>query len=126
MSAASEYAELLKLIEITGPFVSLPVYKEVFPQGLVKDDTTATARLRELYDEWRATPEGGTSLVSPHRREWIRAVLRDTLGWPDEMLVEHNAIPQSLAVAVPQHQETLRPDLVLMDGNSPRLLIQLL
>ena len=37
MSAAKEYAELLKLIEITGPFISLPVYKEVFPQGLVKD-----------------------------------------------------------------------------------------
>jgi hypothetical protein len=125
MSAASEYAELLKLIEITGPFVSLPVYKEVFPQGLVKDDTGATSGLRETYDEWRSTPEDGT-LVSPHQREWIRAVLRGTLSWPDEMLVEHNAIPQSLAATIPQHQETLRPDLVLMDGNSPRLLIQLL
>jgi hypothetical protein len=126
MSAPREYAELLKLIEITGPFVSLPVYKEVFPQGLVKDDTAATARLREAYDEWRALPQGGTSLVSPSQREWIRTVLRDALSLPDEMLAEHNAIPQTLAVAVQQHQETLRPDLVLMDGGAPRLLIQLL
>ena len=38
MSAVSEYAELLKLIEISGPFLSLPIFKEVFPQGLVRDD----------------------------------------------------------------------------------------
>ena len=65
-------------------------------------------------------------LVSPRQREWIRTVLRDALGWPDDMLAEHNAIPQTLAVTIQQHQETLRPDLVLMDGGSPRLLIQLL
>ena len=44
MSAASEYAELLKLIEVSGPFISLPVFKEVFPQGLVKDSLGSHAR----------------------------------------------------------------------------------
>ena len=33
MSAASEYAELLKLVEVSGAFLSLSVFKETFPQG---------------------------------------------------------------------------------------------
>jgi len=126
MSAASEYAELLKLIEITGPFISLPVYKDVFPQGLVKDDTAATADLREAYDEWRAARESVMSFVSPGEHVWVRTVLREALDWPNDMVAEHNAIPQTLAISIPQHQETLRPDLALMDGSSPRALIQIL
>ncbi len=54
MSAASEYAELLKLIEVSGPFLSLPVFREVFPQGLIKDAPDLTRELRELYAEWCA------------------------------------------------------------------------
>ena len=54
MSAASEYAELLKLIEVSGPFISLPVFREVFPQGLIKDAPDQTRELREVYTEWRA------------------------------------------------------------------------
>jgi hypothetical protein len=46
MSAASEYAELLKLIEISGPFISLPVFKEVFPQGFAKDSPDQIRELR--------------------------------------------------------------------------------
>ena len=126
MSAPQEYAELLKLVEITGPFVSLPVFKEVFPQGLVKDDTPATATLHETYDEWCDAGGDTSHLVSPRQREWVRAVLRDTLGWPDDRLVEANAIPQNLVAKIEQHHEILRPDLVLMDGETPRILIQII
>lgn len=126
MSAAREYAELLKLIEITGPFISLPVYKDVFPQGLVKDDSAATAQLREAYDEWQSAREAVMSFVSPGEHVWVRTVLREFLGWPNDMVAEHNAIPQTLAIPVPQHQETLRPDLVLKDGDSPLVLVQML
>jgi hypothetical protein len=125
MSAAKEYAELLKLIEITGPFISLPVYKEVFPQGLVKDDTAATAQVREAYDEWRAARDSVMSFVSPGEHVWVRTVLREMLGWPNDIVAEHNAIPQTLTAAVQQHQETLRPELVLLGGDSARLLIQI-
>ncbi|MGB7546227.1 MAG: hypothetical protein WBM14_00625, partial [Terracidiphilus sp.] len=126
MSAASEYAELLKLIEVSGPFISLPVFKEVFPQGLVKDSSDLTRELRELYDEWREARKQSSGVVTPAEREWLRAVFTILLEWPAEYLVEHNAIPQNLSYFVAQHHETLRPDMVLMEGGSPRLLITIL
>lgn len=126
MSAASEYAELLKLIEVSGPFISLPVFKEVFPQGLVKDSSDQTRELRELYDEWREARKQMPGVVSPAEREWVRAVFSVLLEWPTDYLLEHNAIPQNLSYFVAQHHETLRPDLVLIEGDNPRLLITIL
>ena len=126
MSAVSEYAELLKLIEVSGPFLSLPVFKEVFPQGLVKDSPPLTREMRELYDEWCALRQASRSIVAPAQREWFRAVLTTLLEWPAERIAEANAIPQNLVHSVAQHRETLRPDLVLMEDGKPRLLILLL
>jgi hypothetical protein len=126
MSAASEYAELLKLIEVSGPFLSLPVFREVFPQGLIKDAPDQTRELRELYAEWRTARALAPHTVSPAQREWLRAVLLTLLEWPADLLVEDNAIPQDLSYFVAQHHETLRPDYVLLDGGKPRLLMSLL
>src|ERR1017187_2164986 len=115
MSAASEYAELLKLIEISGPFVSLPVFREVFPQGLIKDAPDLTRELRELYTEWRAARELAPHIVSPAQREWLRAVLLTLLEWPADLLVEDKAIPQYLSYL----------DAVRLADGKPRLLITL-
>lgn len=126
MSAASEYAELLKLIEVSGPFISLPIFKEVFPQGLVKDSPELTRELREVYNEWCETRVHARAVVSPAQREWVRAVFTTLLGWPAERLAEANAIPQNLSYHVALHHETLRPDLVLLEDGKPRLLIAIL
>src|SRR5580658_5442013 len=126
MSAASEYAELLKLIEISGPFLSLPVFKETFPQGLVKDSAALTREMKELYEEWRVARSSTQSFVSPAQREWLGAVFHTLLGWPLEWIAQDNAIPQNLAHTVAQHHETLRPDAVLLDSGEPRLLISIL
>ncbi len=126
MSAASEYAELLKLIEVSGPFLSLPVFREVFPQGLIKDTPDLTRELRELYTEWRGARALAPHTVSPAQREWLRAVLLTLLEWPADLLVEDNAIPQNLSYLVAQHHETLRPDAALLEDGKPRLLISLL
>jgi hypothetical protein len=126
MSAASEYAELLKLIEVSGPFISLPVFKEVFPQGLVKDSPELTRELCELYTEWCEARDNARSIVTPAQREWIRAVFTTLLDWPAERLAEANSIPQNLSYLVAQHHETLRPDVVLLEDGKPRLLITVL
>lgn len=126
MSAASEYAELLKLIEVSGPFLSLPVFREVFPQGLIKDAPDLTRELRELYTEWRAARALAPHAVSPAQREWLRAVLLTLLEWPADLLAEDNAIPQNLSYFVAQHHETLRPDFALLEDGKPRLLISVL
>jgi hypothetical protein len=126
MSATSEYAELLKLIEVSGPFLSLPVFREVFPQGLIKDAPDLTRELRELYTEWRSARTLAPHTVSPAQREWLRAVLLTLLEWPADLLAADNAIPQNLSYLVVQHHETLRPDLALIEDGKPRLLISLL
>jgi hypothetical protein len=126
MSAASEYAELLKLIEVSGPFLSLPVFKETFPQGLVKDAPALTREMKELYEEWRVARSSSQAFVSPAQREWLWAVFQTLLGWPPEWIAQDNAIPQNLAHTVAQHHETLRPDAVLLDSGKPRLLISIL
>ena len=126
MSAASEYAELLKLIEVSGPFISLPVFREVFPQGLIKDAPDQTRELREVYTEWRAARALTPHAVSPAQREWLRAVFLTLLEWPADLLAEDNAIPQNLSFFVAQHHETLRPDLALIEDGKPRLLVSLL
>jgi hypothetical protein len=56
----------------------------------------------------------------------LSAVFCDLLGWPKDWLVQDNSIPQNLAYTVAQHHETLRPDLVLMDADKPRILIAIL
>ena len=126
MSATTEYTELLKLIEISGPFISLPVFKKTFPQGLTKDVSESTRELRELHEEWRVTAEKLPAAITPAQREWLSAVFRGLLGWRKEWLAEDNAIPQNLAHAVPQHHETLRPDLALLESGKPRILISIL
>lgn len=126
MSAASEFAELLKLIEVSGPFLSLPVFKETFPQGFAKDSSDLTREIKELYAEWTVARLQAHSSVSVAEREWLSAVFKTLLGWPTEWLAEDNAIPQNLSYFVALHHETLRPDAVLIENGKPRLLITIL
>jgi len=126
MSAASEFAELLKLIEVSGPFLSLPVFKETFPQGFAKDSSDLTREIKELYSEWSVARLQAHSSVSPAEREWLSAVFKTLLGWPAEWFAEDNAIPQNLSYFVALHHETLRPDAVLIEDGKPRLLITIL
>jgi hypothetical protein len=126
MSAVSEYSELLKLIEVSGPFLSLPVFKKTFPQGLAKDSPTLVREMRELYSEWCVARSSMPTLISPAQREWLGAVFHTLLGWPSEWVVQDNAIQQNLSCAVAQHHEILRPDTVLLESSKPRLLISIL
>lgn len=137
MSVTRHHAEWLSLIEISGPFLSMPVLLKAFPQGLdeLSTDQEVRKRLGEAYDEWledRASDKPDPAI----HRAWVRLVLDEVLGFEgvegDPLLIEGPAIPASLRVRVPEQGETLSPDLVLVNpkGDSnpgkPRLLIQLL
>ena len=50
MSATSVHDDWLSLIEISGPFLAVPVLKEAFPQGLEELDGTKRKRLRQAYE----------------------------------------------------------------------------
>lgn len=124
MSIAKHHAEWLSLIEVSGPFLSLPVLVQRFPQGMAEHDAQHAKALRQVHEEWDQDQNGSRPDRAIHR-QWIDWVLRNTLDL-GEVLVEGQDIPQTLKADLLEHGETLRPDKVVMepDGSRVRLLIQ--
>jgi hypothetical protein len=129
MSARKHHSEWLSLVEVSGPFLSMPVLERVFPQGLDAHDPDLYRTLRLAFEEWEENQDGARPNPAIHNA-WIKFVLKETLGLPDEVLAEGQAIPPTLKATVAEHGETLRPDLVVQnpeegsDAGKPRLLIQ--
>jgi hypothetical protein len=120
-SVAAHHAEWLSLIEVSGPFLTLPVLKRALPQGLEPTPPELARSLRAAYDEWHHDPTLHAS--------WVRWVLADVCKLDDRMLVEGPAVPQRLAHRVGEHGVTLRPDLAVVDpagDHQPRLLVRVL
>jgi len=57
VSVARHHADWLSLLEISGPFVSMPVLMRVFPQGLDPRDPEQARRMRLAYEEWQDSPD---------------------------------------------------------------------
>ncbi len=133
MSSTRHHAEWLSLIEVAGPFLTLPVLERVFPQWLDKDDSPEAKEharnLRLAYDEWDDNQSGHRPNPAIHKA-WIDFVLRQTLGLTDEVLAEGQAVPQTLKATISEHGEVLRPDGVVRNpegvphAGKARLLVQ--
>jgi hypothetical protein len=130
------YADWLSLIEISGPFVSMPILAEVFPQGLEDVSPELARSLRADFEFWQEN----TGDVAVHSA-WVRLVLESLLGYAmveteifPSVLLSGQAIPAGLKAEFPEHEETLRPDFVLVEPagastslsaeRKPKLLIQ--
>ncbi len=122
MSIARHHAEWLSLVEVSGPFLSMPVLMEAFRDGLEAHDPDHHRLLRLAHDEWEAKPSNPAT-----HNAWIRFVLRKTLDYAPAAFLEGQAIPQTLHAEVAEQHEILRPDLVLKEPatSKPRLLIQM-
>jgi len=118
MSIARHHNEWLSLIEISGPFLSLPVLMRTFPQGLDALDRDGLAELRLAYEEWLDDQNSLRPSPAIHS-VWVRYVLEHVLGFEKSHLLEGPAIPATLQAFVAEQGETLRPDLVV--SNSPLL-----
>ena len=129
MPSSRHHTEWLSLIEVSGPFLSVPVLERVFPQGLDAHDPDHVRVLRLAFDEWEDDRDSDSPRPAIHR-EWIRFVLKETLGLPSEVLAEGQDIPQTLKAKILEHGETLRPDVVVRNpegvpgAGKPRLLVQ--
>lgn len=114
--SARHHSEWLSLIETNGPFLSIPVLLQM---------------LRLAYEEWQDNQQGLQPDVAIHRA-WVEWVLRETLLFPNEVLLSGGPrIPTGLQVSMAEHQETLRPDWVILhpngtpDAGKPQLLVQI-
>jgi hypothetical protein len=128
MSIARHHNEWLSLIEVSGPFMSLPVLMRVFPQGLDALDREGMTELRLVYEEWLDDQNGLRPSPAIHS-VWVRYVLEHVLGFEKTNLLEGPEIPTSLKAFIAEQGETLHPDLIISasDPSStiPRVLIQI-
>ncbi|MEZ6018507.1 MAG: type IIL restriction-modification enzyme MmeI, partial [Planctomycetota bacterium] len=111
MSAKHEW---LNLLEVSGPFLAIPVLREVFPQGLEELDATRAKRLRSAYEEWRDAVDGDDIALDALHAAWIDEVLRTALEADDQLLRTGTAVPAA-TVELPEHGATISAERVLVD-----------
>jgi len=131
MSAPSVHDDWLSLIEISGPFLAVPVLKESFPQGLEELDATKRKRLRQAYEEWREALELEDAQFAELHVAWIDEVLSRGLDLDEDgkgdVLKRADWCAANLQATLPEHGVTLSPDLAVVDeqrANKPLMLIQ--
>lgn len=116
MSTTRHHADWLSLVEVSGPFVSLPVLMRAFPQGLEARDPAQAKLLRSAYEEWQDNPS-----APGKQRAWVMHVLTSLLGYPDNLIVEGQSLPAGLEANIAEQGETLRPDFALVGpAGSPK------
>jgi len=104
----------LNLLEVSGPFLAVPVLREVFPQGLEELDSSRAKRLRSAYEEWRDAVDGNDADRDKLHAAWIDEVLRTALEADDQLLKAGKDVPASI-VELPEHDTAIAPELVFVD-----------
>lgn len=130
MSNHDLHHDWLALIEISGPFLAVPVLKEAFPQGLEELDGIKRKRLRQAYEEWREALEMDDPQFPELHAAWIDEVLARGLELDEDgkadVLKRADWCAASLNVTLPEHGVTLSPGLAVIDeqrANKPLMLI---
>jgi hypothetical protein len=129
MPASRHHSEWLSLIDVSGPFLSIPVLERVFPHGLDAHDPDQTRLVKLAFEEWEDNQQGARPSPAIHR-EWINFVIKQTLGLPDEVQAQGQEIPQTLRATIAEHGETLRPDVIVRNpegvpnAGKARMLVQ--
>ncbi|WP_024905197.1 Eco57I restriction-modification methylase domain-containing protein [Robbsia andropogonis] len=131
MSQYDHHHDWLSLIEISGPFLAVPVLKDAFPQGLEELDGIKRKRLRQAYEEWREALELEDAQFAELHAAWIDEVLSRGLELDEDgkgdVLKRADWCAANLRASLPEHGATLSPDLAVIDeqrANQPLLLIQ--
>lgn len=124
--------EWLALVEISGPFLAVPVLKEAFPQGLEELDAAKRKRLRQAYDEWREAQETDDPRLEDLHTAWIDEVLSRGLELDEDgrgdVLKRKDWCANHLTVALPEHGVSLSPDFAVVAasgnrGDAPLMLV---
>jgi hypothetical protein len=97
----------LELLQVSGPFLTLPVVHRVFPNGLPEVPVQQRATVRALVAQ--TMDDRGAS-----RHAVITNVLHDVFGWQQHLVID-DALPQTLTEIVADHGVTLRPDFGYFD-----------
>ncbi|RDS82241.1 ATP phosphoribosyltransferase regulatory subunit [Dyella monticola] len=124
----TQHHEWLSLVEISGPFLAIPVLKEAFPQGLEELSSSKRKRLRQAYDEWREALETDDPTVTDLHAAWIDEVLSRGLELDEDgrgdVLKRRDWCISRLNVELPEHAIMLSPDFAIVgNGDKPLMLV---
>ncbi|MGO4156645.1 Eco57I restriction-modification methylase domain-containing protein [Cupriavidus sp. YAF13] len=126
MSIRDIHHDWLSLIEISGPFLAVPVLSEAFPQGLEELDAARRKRLRQAYDEWREAQETDDPRFADLHAAWIDEVLSRGLELDEDgrgdVLKGKDWCAQHSNASLPEHDVRLSPDFAVV-GNDDKLLM---
>jgi hypothetical protein len=123
MSILSKHAEWLSLIEVSGPFISIGMLDQVFPQGLDAIYPESKRRIRSAYEEWReAVDDEDASLPALHQA-WCKLVLTEFLEFPADLMIAGD----SFKVTGDDGNGSFSPDWILKGNDGkPMLFIKTL
>jgi hypothetical protein len=99
-SRREAHIEWLKLIDVSGPFLSVPVLTKEWPD-LEPLDGAERDRLRRAHGDWQASGD---------RSSWITFVLEDLLGWQGQVSRDDMG---RLALPVEEHETVITPSFIL-------------
>ena len=127
MSPSNAHHDWLALVEISGPFLAVPVLKEAFPQGLEELDAAKRKRLRQAYDEWREALETDDPRIEELHAAWISEVLSRGLELDQDgrgdVLKRKDWCAARLNVALPEHGVSLSPDFAVIGNGDAALML---
>jgi hypothetical protein len=112
-----DHSGWLGLVEVSGPFLSIPVLRRIWPAGLDALDRATRGKLRAEHADYFDVPAGDRD-----QEHWITYVLGGLLGWGD-LLQWGPAVLGHFTLEVPEHGETVTPAFALAgpDGSSKLL-----
>ena len=128
MVTQTQHHDWLSLVEISGPFLAVPVLMEAFPQGLDELDGGKRKRLRQAYDEWRDALETDDPRFADLHAAWIDEVLSRGLELDEDsrgdVLKRKDWCVAHLTADLPEHGVTLLPDFAVVgNGDQPLMLV---
>lgn len=119
--------EWLSLIEISGPFLAVPVLKEAFPQGLEELNAAKRKRLRQAYDEWHEAQETDDPRFADLHTAWIDEVLSRGLELDEDgrgdVLKGKDWCATHSNVSLPEHGVSLSPDFAVVGNDDKPLML---
>uniref|UniRef100_UPI003D75CCCB Eco57I restriction-modification methylase domain-containing protein n=1 Tax=Streptomyces wuyuanensis TaxID=1196353 RepID=UPI003D75CCCB len=111
LDGRGQHQEWLDLTEVSGPFLTMPVLLQAWPQ-LDALDKDQRARLRARHADWQADTTAG-------RDEWIAYILRTLLEWGDALTLrqgqDDDLALDRLTLDVPEHNARVCADFALTE-----------
>jgi len=105
-TVTSVHNDWLTLVEPVGAFLTIPVLKRAFPNGIPPVDRDTRADVRQRLEEL------GTDVGA--RTAWLQFLFRDLLGH-DRRFREGAGIPGTLRHTVAERHTTLQPDFAIVE-----------